>query len=697
MLMDKMTEMVAHMIGIFHTTIEDERMRDTYDKFKALQAADPEIDPIEAMGITFKAKYTLEGFTPGLRYSDQAPSDARADIASPFYNDALYPIAALPAIVLSATNEQPYPPVFGHGPPQIILQPASSVVVIVAQSSFLSDNDLLLLGTGETVFRDPAEFLIEQQQYQTIAAAIAAPVDANMIVPGENAAQDAIALHTQVNTAQATTLSGASAQMLHGEDATGTYVNGNTVDEAPVLDDLWPEFKSEATTEDDDQEDDQEDDSETPIDESTDTPATAGAEIEDTPKDHEFPDPFEGLDEGYSAGDETDIEDGHAVVTGGNLLVNEVAINSAWLDAPVISVMEDVISLNVISQVNVLVDQDYGALGELVSSTAMNAATLAATATTPAPDDETAAPANSDLGLPSNWAVTRIEGDLIAVNQISQFNFVTDNDRAEVTFSSSNTFIGMGENTVINLASLSELGFGYDLIMIGGSMISVNWISQMNVLIDNDVVVSSGDTAAGFSGSDNLLFNSAMINTTGVDSYSEMQSNFASANNDLADGGLTIGANVAQDSLFEGMEFLRVLYIEGDLTTINWIEQTNILGDSDQVNLALENLVATTGASPTVTTGSNSLVNVANINEFGVDSTIAVNGDVYDDALLYQAELIDTDADPLGVNMPALLNEAVVFLAEDMLSPDLGPMDTPITATAPESTASSDVMQSMLA
>ena len=250
----------------------------------------------------------------------------------------------------------------------------------------------------------------------------------------------------------------------------------------------------------------------------------------------------------------------------------------------------------------------------------------------------------------------------------------------------------------MNLTDLAELGYGYDLIMIGGNMISINWISQVNVMIDNDTLTYSGTVPGAFSGGDNLLFNGAIINSTGIDSYGQMQDNFATASTSLADGGLTIDESVAHDSVFEGVDILRVLYIDGDFTTINWIEQTNVLGDSDQVHLALDNLEAATGASVTVTTGSNATVNVASITEYGVDSMIAVNGDVYDDALLYQAGLVDTDADPLGVDMPALASEAVAFLADDMMSPDTGHApDAPITITASESTASSDVMQSMLA
>ena len=691
MLMDKMTEMVAHMIGIFHTTLEDERMRDAYQKFKAQKAEEPDNDPLKADGIEFRAKYELEGFTPGLYYADLGPTTPYNDIASPFYAAAEYPLAKLPAIVSAPPDVVTfYAQAWGEGRVMLTLEPASSVVVITHQFSYLSDNDLLLLGDGETVFIDPAEFLTEQLQFETIAQAIASPLKAEMIQPGDNATQDAIALHDQVVNAQASTLAGVSAKMMHGADAFGLHINGELVDEIPSIEDLFPAFKQ-------DDEDEDTDETEAATQSGLDTSGDSFT-LSHASEDHEFPDPFEGLDTYDNTIPYFEEADGHNVVMGANTLVNEVVISSAWLDAPVFSVMGDVVNLDVISQINVLVDHDYGSLGEFVASTVMNAASHTVTATTPVPAaGEDSSGQTGDLELPSHWIVTRIDGDLLQINQISQYSFVTDNDRAEIVFDSASTYIGMGDNTVINLTDLAELGYGYDLIMIGGSMISVNWIHQMNVMIDNDTMTFSGEGANSFSGGDNLLFNGATINSTGVDSYGDMQGNFASASADLANGGLTIDESVAHDSVFEGSEILRVLYIEGDMISVNWVEQTNVLGDSDQVNLARDEFEASTGATATVTTGSNSAINLATINEYGTDSTIAVQGEVYDDALLYQAELVDTDADPLGVDMPALAGEAVVFLADDMMSPDVGPSDAPIIATSTESTASSDVMQSMLA
>jgi hypothetical protein len=689
MLMDKSTEIIAHMIGVFNTTLEDARMRDAYDKFKALQASDPENNPVDAITVTFKASHTLESFTPSLRYSDMSPTSSSHDVLRTFVPSALYPAGTLPPLMLDVSEQAKYlAESTGFGRSLPTLEPAGSVIVITEQFAHLSDNDLMFLGSGETIFTDPAKYLAQLEQYLNITSAIGAPTDASMIIPGEGALQSAIDLRDGLAAAQTPALSGVFATILRDADASGVHIDGQVVEEAASLEDLWPAFKSDSA------EDAQ---GATSQEGDADTALTTGT--------HEFPDPFEGLSPGSADDGFVDIEDGHAVVAGANTLINEVIITSAWLDAPVFSVMGSAINLDVISQINVLVDHDQGTTAEFMSSTAMNVATLTATASAVMSEDEDGdgdepdTPAEpADLGLPSHWVVTKISGDLLCVNQVSQFSFVTDFDRAEIEFSSANTYIGLGDNTVMNLTDLAELGYGYDLIMIGGNMISINWISQVNVMIDNDTLTYSGTVPGAFSGGDNLLFNGAIINSTGIDSYGQMQDNFATASTSLADGGLTIDESVAHDSVFEGVDILRVLYIDGDFTTINWIEQTNVLGDSDQVHLALDNLEAATGASVTVTTGSNATVNIASITEYGVDSMIAVNGDVYDDALLYQAGLVDTDADPLGVDMPALASEAVAFLADDMMSPDTGhATDAPITITASESTASSDVMQSMLA
>lgn len=678
MTLDKVTEMVAHMIGIFQTEIEDQRLRDVYTAFKALSAENPEGDPITSVAVEFKAPYELGGFTPNIDYANPPPAAPMLDPMAPGFLPTGAPITFYDYFPEAVQGLLTYSaPMFGgFGRPFPALEPPGSVAVITVQTAILFDDDWLIMGDGSTSFADPATFLNELLFYQVIADSMTASLGADPLFPGPDALDDAVALHAAASAFSGGAITVGTEYVAHGTDAFAQHLNGDTVTDLPALDDQMPAYLKMKAGQDD-------------------NPPTGGEE--DAEEAHEWPDPFAGLsdadaDQPYRPGE----EGGNLVVAGGNTMINQVSISSAWLDAPVIAVMGDVAHLNVIAQVNVMVQHATGSIGAATASASFNSAALTQTATTPEADPAQAEAAGPP-SLPSYWAVTRIEGDLISVNHVSQFSFQSDHDRAEIAFSSSDTFIGLGDNTIVNLTDLAELGFGYDLILVGGAMISVNWIQQTNVLIDNDAVTYAGAIPGGVQLGDNLLFNAAQIGGTGIDQYGAMQDNFAKAAGSLADGAQTIGADVARDTLFEGVEALRVLYIEGDMTTVNWLEQTNILGDSDQVHMALDDFQAATGATAEVVTGSNALINLADITQYGTDSTVMVAGDVYDDALLYQAELIDTDADPLGVEMPGLAPSAVAFLADDMLGPDDMQIDTPILPTPAEGHASPDMMQTMLA
>ena len=679
--LDKVTEMVAHMIGIFHTEMEDQRLRDAYTAFKALKAADPDADPISTIAVSFKASYDLGDFAPTLSYVNPPPAPPAIDPMNwgSFYHDQ--PIASFNRFSPAVEGTYAFAgQIFGGGfaSPVPTLEPPGSVAVITVQIAILFDDDWLVLGDGTAHFVDPGTFLHELQTYQGVASSMTASLAADPLMPGPDARDDAVALHIGISTFTGGAVAASTEYVAHGAAAVGLYQNGSAVADPPLLDDVMPAYLKAKAGEDD---------------------TKAPAEDEDA--GHDWPDAFAGLAEADAAQPyRPDVEPGNLIVAGGNTMINQISISSAWLDAPVIAVMGDVAYLNVIAQVNVLVQHAPGGIGAAAASTSINSAEIARISTAPdaeSEDDPQQDSAAGSLSLPSNWAVTRIDGDLISINHVSQYSFQTDHDRADVAFSGSNTYIGLGDNTIVNLTNLAELGFGYDLIIVGGSMISVNWIHQINVLIDNDAVTYSGAFPAGVQFGDNLLFNDALISGAGIDHYSAMKPNFTGAADSLAAGATTIGSDVAHDALFEGVDLLRVLYIEGDLTTVNWLEQTNIMGDSDQVHLALDDFLAATGASADVIMGSNALINLASINQYGTDSTVMVGGDVYDDALLYQAELIDTDADPLGVGMPALAPAAVAFLADDMLGPEGAQLDTPILPTATEGHASPDMMQTMLA
>ncbi|SEO15946.1 hypothetical protein SAMN05216227_105411 [Pseudorhodobacter antarcticus] len=677
-MLDKVTEMVAHMIGIFHTTIEEERMRDSYQKIAAQRKAEPDTGPLRETSPTMKSPFQLEDFNPGVQYADQATPAAPV-----WYGPFLLGVPQLgpmnywqPAELLPRDIENNFTFSMVQGRPILTLDPPGSVVTITYQSAYLSDNDLLRLSDTGTVFVDPSVFEAQLQGYQAIAQVISAPL--SMVLPplGASVHDHAVALHDQISTVTDPGFTGAVVTVLHGSEASGVVENGVVVEKATTLDDVMPAYFKAQTEK---------------------AEADANDALDALPE--WAADPFQGLQGAVGENTLFDPEPGHAVVAGANLMVNQTSITFAWLDAPVIVVMGDVISLNIITQVNMLVEQgEYTGLGSALGSATYNSAAITLQSSMPAVGEGASAAQGPDgpLSFPMNWAVTRIDGDLLNVNYVQQYSFVTDHDRADIAFTSAETYIALGDNTVINITSLLEIGYGYDMIIIGGHMITINQINQLNVLIDSDHVTYGGALPTTFSAGDNLLFNGASISVTGLDSYQAMQGNFATAAQDLAVGG-RIDERVTHDGVFEGIDILRVLYISGDATTINMVDQTNILGDSDQVHLALDNFQTGAGAEITVTTGSNAVINLASISQFGVDSTVSVGGAVYSDALIYQAGFVDTDANPLGVAMPALAAEAVVFLADGMIGPDAPPDDMSIAPTAIPATHSPDVMQSMLA
>ena len=702
-MLDKFTEIISHLIGIFHTTIEAERLRDAYEDFK-YQQLHSEVNDIEITPTHFELRYTLRDFDPELKYTplaNETPFKVWLASTDPIHLREPYApgqMTAFPDLYI----EQGYSSFFPAARPSLVLEPPGSVVTVSVQSAWMEDNDLLRMNSVYAEFNDPSVYIAALASLQEAAQILGVLTVQSTLDFNSSGGASFITLHDLMVQTDDTSRLGEQVVVLHGAEAYGMFVGGAPVETLPLLDDLMPELLQ---TEDDtaDEDDDRSSSVRTSdLDLAPDVKTQA-------PDDHERiedKDPFDGLNPPSGEADFFGLESGHQVVTGGNKMVNDVVMNVSWLDAPVISVMGDVVDLNLISQVNVLAEHaTFSGVLQGSLSTTFNVAMMSSTSQFAGAETTDGSPEqpvedNEDIymGLPKNWAVTRIEGDVLTVNWVQQYSFMADDDRADVQITGTNSYIGLGENLIVNLANLAEIGYGYDLIMIGGDLITTNQISQMNVMLDFDSITATGAGPLGVSVSDNLLFNGASISTVGINSYGAMSENFAAASKAFADGAQSIDRDVAHDDVFTGDELLTVLYIAGDFKTINWVEQTNIMGDSDQVHLALDAFTAKSGMPAKLYTGSNAEINTASINVYGADSEVRVQGDVYSDALLYQADLIDTTSDPTGVFMPALANEAVLFLADGMITNPSHSSDDPgIVPTSPESIASPDLMQTMLA
>ena len=335
------------------------------------------------------------------------------------------------------------------------------------------------------------------------------------------------ALAEEMLTPLTSDVEGVTIHQFHGEDAMGVIVNGEYMDEAPVWSDLLPEFHQ-----------------------------AEDVEEEDLP-----PDP---LPSEWDQEDEFNFEDGHSVVTGGNLAINEVSATVAWVDAPYIAVGGQSIGLTMISQVAVASDYDKAAPGaesgtKIVQTSEIKVEGQEAPWLADNADGE---------GQPAFLVVDWIYGDLIVSNFVQQVIDATDIDHIQTEISASTTLYAMGDNEMVNVTDIVQLGSYYDLIMIDGDMISVDMLLQTLVLLDDDVI-DGGIPSASDGADENLLMNQASVTTIGEDTQEKLEDAMADAMT-LTEGDMAaLEEALLNDPMFAGMEQMRVLKIDGSLLQVN--------------------------------------------------------------------------------------------------------------------------------
>ncbi len=642
--MDKITESIAHFIGLFHMEVEQARGHKEFAEFqaaKALQALDAELKHIE---VDIRSPHELEDMDPGVRYTPAAPEWVwalpwtSANFDPPYVSIPLDHHA--PHRVHLPTDDGSLASVSSGSRIAHEITPPGSIVELIRQTNILDDSDFVSVGDHGLTFT-PIEGHGATLNSLLDSATPFSPIGA--VMPGSaQAMTDFIvdtgnALKTLVAAEQADG-SDDGVFAVRDDVLEGTFVNGEHVAEAPKLEDHMP---------------------------------AGAATVEDSPAGS--PDPVQMSESSVSIAVSVEVN------AGGNSMMNTAFINNSWLSSTVMAAVGNHVEINAIVQSNVWSDVD--AIGASVDGWKIDAQDVTDsfniamfTRIDPGAMDS-AAPVLSDSDFPKNWAVTTINGDLITMNWVQQFSFVTDDDIHVLSASGARTTVTTGENILGNDVSLQDLGLYYDLIIVGGSLYDGNFIQQMNVLLDDDFVagVSGFETNgnASLSTSGNLLWNEASItNIGGADRFEALPDAYKQLAADFASGSRDIPLDVLLDPAFAGLAGIRVLYITGNVIDLQYISQVNVLGDADQVALAMN---ATSQAFPeadwTVSTGSNALVNVAQIIDVDTMGKTYVGGDHYSDEILIQAELV-SNTPQYGTQSPdQLVNEAVAFLTDDDLTP----------------------------
>ncbi|WVT76785.1 type I secretion protein (plasmid) [Sinorhizobium chiapasense] len=676
----KISESIAHFIGLFQVSIEDVRLREAHEKFDPEREVHKDPNDIEAAPVKVQAPYDLDDFNPDVPYH---PLDT--DISGPVpdgYAGLPFPEPPLTEGVIDCSDVEGVAQTWSIkasdvGTPHTI-NPPGSVAVYSQQTVELSDNDFVDMGghglkSGLHIDDSAtmAQLIDAAQQVSPLGPVDVAGSDATIasLVTTTAATLDA---YSPDDTGQVDGLA-ASQFVAKGDTLEGIHVNGELVEKAPVLKDHLPN-PDEPSNEPDE------------------------PELTNGPKEAS----------GAVAHGEGPVAVTAAVEldTGSNTLVNEVVISGNWLQANVLAAAGDHVQHNAIIQTNVYSDNDaVGATlagGELAAEKATEALNIASFQHV----EPTETAHNETNAFPKAWAITEIKGDLMMVNWHQQFTFMSDNDTAILAASGSKLSIIAGDNTAANQLSVLELGYRFDLVFVGGNVFDANIIQQTNILLDNDFIGAVGGFHMSGHGSvstgGNLLWNYAsIVEAGGAGPVNPMPESYLSALQDLSEGKNPSSKDFMHDAAFAGLLGLRVLHISGDLLSLNYIQQTNILGDSDQVTLAMNALMERPDADWTISTGKNALMNYAGIVDVDTGKTIYAGGSIYSDEVLVQAELIKNEPFLEGQDPNALASEAVVFLGDDMLSPDTGHQSqghaSPHSAMHTPDTVSVDPMHSMVA
>jgi hypothetical protein len=297
-----------------------------------------------------------------------------------------------------------------------------------------------------------------------------------------------------------------------------------------------------------------------------------------------------------------------------------------------------------------------------------------------------------------SWHVDVVDGDYFDIRLLSQTNLLSDNDITVQDTQQSHYELHAGENGLYNLANIGGGDFKYDLIIILGDYHGANFIFQNNILLDQDIVKMLGldaNASQSLSTGDNALLNHAVIQTYGDDTFSPVTPRMEELLSALANKDSTLDPSFGTIVPGTGGPF-NVLYVTGDYYDINAIWQNNVITDLDTAiqyfSPAAALIGSTPGADPSkdepdtvqsIASGSNRLTNDAAIVDVGANDT-HVQGGVYTDSILIQANLVTDDRDKIVHSDPQqLASELVAFVTP---APTEDQQDD--TAIAPIKTAS---------
>ncbi|SPZ46555.1 type I secretion system ATPase [Agrobacterium tumefaciens] len=245
---DKISDMIAHFIGLFDTVIEDARLRTNYSEGPA--RSDPDRLPDDEAAKLLDKNYDvpLQDYDPGVKYSaGYYDFDyIRPHFARAVEYDMQQLANAIPVDISAAHFRFPGRLSFEEEYELVVHPGPGSVIAHVAQVNILQDDDYLNMTDGPYVWRDTS-FVTERTVEFYNEAAIFTPFSVFQRTDSYDALQAlAKSAHDYIDHARendVTSLGTGADQdfVLAGNDIDGLYVNGSTASEKPMLDDYMPD------------------------------------------------------------------------------------------------------------------------------------------------------------------------------------------------------------------------------------------------------------------------------------------------------------------------------------------------------------------------------------------------------------------------------------------------------------------------
>ena len=362
---------------------------------------------------------------------------------------------------------------------------------------------------------------------------------------------------------------------------------------------------------------------------------------------------------GSSPGDYSQESIQHVSV-GSNMEANDaVLVNIEGLTNS-LAVLGNYYQTEAVVQTNVFAGADHF-IGDGTTSIAMNTIENIADVQNQVPTLTSGGTGTTVSGL--NWSVDYLNGNLLDINSLIQTNYLSNNNVVYQTSYTGESEIVAGNNTLTNVAQIQNMDSNYNLIVVEGSYNQDDLIYQTNVLLDHNTVNFNGGGMASQSatGGGNSIVNDATIVDAGNHSYQSFTPDATAVVQALESQQGTVDPNAVLNAFPNLFGNINILVVTGNYYDINYISQTNIMSNSNVVQLNGSS-TAPSGATQSVSTGGDVTVNAATIIDGGSLTSPYLQGNHYNDMILIQTNIIGGNEPKItGQDPSQLVPELVAF------------------------------------